>query len=215
MTDTTSCPNCSGEYKDIGKHWYGSMCEYPELNTFQKRLVRGILMGDGSVTVTPPDTTGTFSVTVCERNFLEWVDEKLGCFSCGVYDMSSRDEDWRDTYKVKSRRIPYFSMIRDEWYTDDGKSFPDELSLDRLVLSMWYVTDGGISVDDRWDSYRSYISCYNERNKKEKILSYFDDTPFDPYWSGDKQIYIPAGQTDDFLKWIYGPVPGYKYKWNP
>lgn len=43
------CPNCSGEFINMGQHWKSSNCEYPKLSKYQQDLIRGILMSDGSV----------------------------------------------------------------------------------------------------------------------------------------------------------------------
>lgn len=214
MAGTTECPFCTESYIDIGKHWAGQKCSYPELSDRQLRIIDGTLLGDGCIANTSGNHNARFTLSVCERSFIDWVSDELGCFVSNVSNRGSRKEEWRDQHLLRTVKCPVFNSIRDRWYPDGKKCFPDDIDLDQLVLSMWYVTDGGLSEDNRWNSRRAYISAWNERKNEDKILSYFDSTPFDPYWSGNKQIYIPADQTDEFLEWIEGPIPGYEYKWG-
>lgn len=179
----------------------------------QKNIMFGILMGDGCIY---PTTSGKarFSLSVCEEDFMQWVNDIFGVFTYGVCSIDEGPDRWRTRYSMETRSLPELMEYRENWYPGEEKVFPEDISINKTTISMWYVCDGGISVDSRWDSKRSYIGCSNESKHKEKIISYFDDTPFNPYWGGDQQIWIPAGETEEFLEWIEGPIPGYEYKWS-
>lgn len=207
-----NCPSCEYEGSRLGHHWSMSQnCSEPEFSDRQHQVITGILLGDGSVT-TSDGRKPMFSVEVNERRFVEWVSDELGVFS--THNIIERKfEDKQNTYRINSRRLNQLKEYR-SWYETGEKRFPENLELTPLVLKLWYCTDGGKSVDKRWKKKEyARIASKNESDRKEFILSLFDELPFDANWNDEYRFTFGRKGSYDFWDYIGDPLPGYEYKW--
>lgn len=224
----SECSSCGGIYRNLSFHWRTSDCSYPKISENDKDILKGILMGDGCVTETN-ENCHSMSIDITRPLFLSWLDEKFpALFNQPRLKISSEDRlkkdsedslfgidenrEYKDAYTINSRVHPYFTKMRQKWYSDEGKVFPDDLELTPPLLKMWYVTDGGLSFKngkDKADSVRIYTK--NENHRLEYLCSLFDEVGLRNYKT-EYAINIPA--VDDFFEFIGKEhVPGFEYKW--
>jgi hypothetical protein len=62
---------------------------------------------------------------------------------------NAKEERYHDTYIIWTRTHPYFEDLRERWYPDGDKQFPDDLELTPLRAKLWYLCDGYLDVG-RW-----------------------------------------------------------------
>lgn len=210
----TVCPSCGGSYSKIGLHWTKSNCSV-EPNLRQKEILKGLLLGDGTIVTT--GTTPALHINNTNKEFLEWLDEELGIFSNGVKfhasgeqlaNYNDSDGETSDQYILRTPTNEWFESLS-SWYDNGEKVFP-EFNITQLTAGVWYCCDGTLNTNH--GSHRAMISVANERGNEEKLISMFNNSPVSPSVSG-KTIYFSVKDTLDFLNWIEGPLPGFEYKW--
>ena len=63
------CPLCGGQYSQLATHWSRSKdCSVPDLSGWQREVITGLLMGDGSVVV--PNKNPSLHVKMITEDFL-------------------------------------------------------------------------------------------------------------------------------------------------
>lgn len=227
---STVCPTCSTEYKRIGSHWAQANCPYPQPTDEQMQILKGILLGDGSI----PRTEGNprFVVGMANSEYLEFIDSKFPVLGTGVnlmrdasqsaeysreYDIvpGASSDDYEDIYRWEFRRTPHIKNL-DDWYETGKKIFPEDLDMTPIILKHWFVCDGWTSK--RWENPTVGIAAANEIKSVDKLVSYFDqsDCPSPSHvheGAGKMELRWGAAETKEFFEYIGSPVPGFEYKW--
>lgn len=192
------------------------------INQRQEEIMKGILMGDAWVNK-PENKNARIAIESVNREFLEWLDAELGEITTGVslkntsselayknrkHGYTVNEENYNDIYVLKSRGLPYFNNLY-EWYKSGEKRFPN-VELTSTTLKMWYVCDGSLSEDGY-----AFIYAANENDRKEFILSLFEDLDIDPSFhsGGGGAIGFTKEDTEKLLKYIGEPISGFEYKW--
>lgn len=223
----SKCPECGNVYDRIGQHWAFNESHRPDLTDYQKKVVRGLLLGDGCVSTEGGAANSVFIVEMANEAFISWVDDVFGCLSRG-YKMSktakeSHDgwqqsqmftdrppvENFSDLYRTELRPHPYYTDLR-SWYSTGRKKY----ELDTITgeeMRMWYVSDG--TLDTRSSNRTPFVSITNTVQINDSgFCALFDETPFDVTFSNDK-VRIPPRHTEIFFDYIGDPAPGFEYKW--
>jgi hypothetical protein len=190
-----------------------SNCNEPEITDKQHEIFTGLMMGDGS-TSSSDDRKPYIQVTMKNKEFLNWLDSELGILSTGVREVEGTGfAEGSIYYKLITRRLNSLK-IYDDWYGENGKVFPNDITLSPLTLKIWYCCDGDKSVDNRW-SVKEYarISSHNEVQNKSKINKYFDELNFSPNWNDGGRFTFGRYGSYEFWNYIGEPLPGFEYKW--
>lgn len=218
VEDANSCPNCGKYYDRLSNHW--NKCGEPELSQKQKNIITGAVMSDASVT-----EKGSVSIYNSNKQFLEWVDKKLGFMSYGVYlndsgenrhkrNMKSgfdveRDAEYKDIYRVGCPTHSFTRGMR-ELYKENGKEI-HEIELNPEIIKLWYVGDGGLNWSDDKYAYPE-IRAISQSMFDDELESMFDKFDLDvSVSSGSIRIYSDA---DKFLSLIGEAPDGMEYKWE-
>ena len=187
-------------------------------------------MGDGSVEAY--DNTGRMTLEMINKDFLEWVDSKLGSLSTGVklkfsaetkaklaeedpHIQTLNPENYSDIYKLRTRRHPYFRKLR-EWYSSGCKRFPDDLELTPLITKMWFVCDGSLtkSTHNKYTATeQAYFYTSNESDRIEDIADYFRDLGLTPFCHPEC-IRFRKSDTRWLLDWMGSSPDGFEYKFT-
>lgn len=179
-----------------------------------QEIVTGLLMGDGWVHK-EEGKNASFSIELTNKRFLDWLDQKLGNISTGVRPKKNSDNIFiegkkvdkaKNCYILRTRRLKAFNKFN-SWYSSGEKRFP-EINLTSMILKMWYICDG---------SYSDYPVIYssNENDRKEFVLSFFNNLPLNPNFNkgGGGCLQFKRVETEEFFSYIGEPVPGFEYKW--
>jgi len=220
------CPTCGEEKKHIGKHW--RFCTYPSLSLGKRELIEGMVLGDGSVHNTR--TNNFFTANMTNKKFLEWLDDSLGLFSNGVKLKATGEElaeknksnglidvvnpdEYRDSYILQSKRHPYFNGLRNIYYNNKGKHFPNNLKLTKNMAKMWYVSDGSLMWGDKSGNAGLRIGVRSQMDREEYLISLFNSIGFDIKLNG-WNLQMGNKEAERFLDFLGEPVPGFEYKWE-
>lgn len=228
------CPECGNTYKQIGHHWSQSSCNPPKLTEEQKDIIRGLLMGDGYLQNHDKERKCCVRVEMITEEYLEWVDDKFGILGRGVrLDKTAEEnarkgretghrpdadsEDYSDVYGWESRSLDELEIFAD-WYTAEGKTFPEKIDLTPTVLKHWYCGDGHYN-----NGSHIKISVANERGNKTKINNYFssaalptpsryEETEIE---GGGKRysLYFMVSDSQELFEYMGSAPPGFEYKW--
>lgn len=219
------CQNCGSPKKNLGNHWALSSCEYPKLTQKQKEITIGLLLGDGSL-ITQDGRNPHIQCGMITREYLEYLDNIFGNIGTGVkFQMSANDsarnaveselvdeanpENYSDVYYWKSRANPNFEQFSN-WYTVNGKVFPDSIKLTPTVLKHWYVGDGNYNNDSKVIK----ICCSNEYDNWGKLVNYFKDVGLpEPKDYNQKSICFNKEDSGVLFEYMGEPLPGFRYKW--
>jgi len=218
--NTETCPNCSGTYDSIGRHWTRSKdCEHPPLSQRQKDVSIGLLMGDG--TLYRRFKNAKLACKMTNKEYLEQLENIFGCFSVQS-KLDERGEDrspdgngvvsdnptYQNVYRWFSRAHPWFNTLR-SWYTDSGKVWPRDIELTPTVLKHWYVGDGGLKDDGI-----IRISTVNECENREKIAQYFTNANLpQPQWPEKTRFSFSVDESKELFNYMGKPLRGFEYKW--
>lgn len=210
------CPSCGkSDMSHIGMHISQTDCEWPELSGDSLDVIRGVLMGDGCIWET--GNSAVFEVQTTNPTYLHYLKTRLPDWlttNSGVRLTSVR-EGQRDLYKLSSRSLPLFEEMREEWYPDGEKVFPESVTLNETVLRHWYCTDGGLKWSN--SNHGRYfdgvsLTAMNEIERKDELRERI------PYETGPMNsqgtIVISVNDSKKFLSDIGPFVPGFEYKWE-
>lgn len=209
----SECPKCSDSYKRLSLHFARSECGYPELSERKQELLKGVLMGDGSVEKQSGNRHGRFAVEMINKKFLEWLDSELEWLATGVnkVDQNTRsgsNENWEEIYRLRTRTHPYIDKLN-SWYDSGKKRFPEDLELTPLITKMWYVSDGSLNTNG---SPRSVFYSTNEWDRQDYIIDLFDDIGFS-VTATSESFQLSVTGTQELFDWMGEAPPGFEYKW--
>lgn len=222
------CPSCGSEFDRLGLHWWHGSCPYPDIDEGDRELFIGLLMGDGSIPDRRSDTS-IFHIPMINRRFLQWLDEQLGVLTTGVrlkktaaelaennrrsgFSPEADEGDYHDMYTVWTRSHKFFDELRDQWYTEGKKRFPEDLELTPTRTKYWYLSDGYLDIG-RWGRPRLEIKSRNESNRADALISLFESQGFSPVFHRN-ELRFTCDDTERLLSWMGSPPPGFEYKWE-
>lgn len=207
--DKEACNSCGEEYMRLGAHWRASNCNYPEISDRDLSMIKGILMGDGTIDFS--STLPAIKIEMVNLEYINYVSDRLGNLCSGPTLLKYREEAFMENkmYSIRIRCNPQLNEFN-RWHTGKRKRYPETLNLNSEILRHWYCCDGCLVIGDA-GRYVT-ISCYNEKDRKEFIESLFDDIGFSVNMNG-RIIQFPSKDTDEVLDYMGDPPPGFGYKW--
>lgn len=235
--DIQECPNCEHASPQLGKHWSGDKCRYPELTKHQKDVLTGLLMSDGSINHPNGNQNARFRVDMYEpsKPYLEYLSEEVfpvittqvregetakhsANRRSNTFDMT--EQNCSDMYYLSSRRMPCFNEYLN-WYNDGHKYWPcEDIQINSTIFKHLYVGDGSVYVKDG-TPYIS-IACNDQKPVIDKVIKMFDGwvgkpTVVEGNRNGDREndtkISFNKDQTRRIFERMDEPVPGFQYKW--
>lgn len=227
------CPGCGQWYKRLSTHWSGSSCQHPSFTDYQKEIIIGMMMGDGSRGKTH-DSNNVFQSQMMTKPFLEWVSKELGSHALPVRDFcytpersaekhresgfrpNANADDYHHRYEFRTRSHPFLNDFLNRWYVNKSEIyFPEDIKLTPTILNVWYCCDGGL----QYPKSKGHITI-NNRNQLHRV-SYFEDLFGDIGFNvsvSSGQIRLSNAETPELLDYM-GESPtdvesGFQYKWE-
>jgi len=203
------------------KHMRKLLNEKIENDKYINDVITGLMMSDASATKNTDTRNTQIQIEMVNKEFLEYIRNILGPLATDVktYTKTNKTENEGEftieVYKLRTRRLKSFNKYRDDWYINNEKIFPvKDIELNPTILKMWYVGDGDISTDKRWNiKHYARITSVNEFNRKENINNLFNSLSFEPNWNDGPRFTFGLEGSKEFWKYIGEPTPGYEYKW--
>ena len=193
-----------------------------ENDDYINEVLTGLMMSDASATKNTEKRNTMIQLEMVNEEFVDYIREILGPLATDVKTYTrtnktdlSNDEFTIQVYKLRTRRLKGFNKYRNEWYDNGNKIFPiKNIELTPTVLKMWYVGDGDMSTDKRWNTkHYARITSLNEIDRQEDINCLFKDLPFEPNWNDGPRFTFGLEGSKEFWDYIGKKVPGYEYKW--
>lgn len=223
------CPNCGNKYEKLGQHFSVGSCDFPEIEDSKKEILSGLLMGDAYI---KKSKYNSMIVSMCNEEFLEWLDNRLGWVSSGVirvrtaknsaknnresgFRPNAKEKDYSDVYRLTTFSHPLFNRMRNNWYSPEGKKFNMlKVTLSPEQLRMWYVSDGGLLERENRNPY-AYFRLDSQKNLSENISELLEEIGIENnVRDGGNVIATTTESTPEILAYMGEPVPGFEYKWG-
>lgn len=94
------CEQCDRSFQSLSLHWSRNQhCSYPPVADSITEVVRGCLLGDGSLD-SPNDGAPALRISSMRRDHLTWVHEQLDWLLRGI------THDSRDAYRLRTMSHP-------------------------------------------------------------------------------------------------------------
>lgn len=215
------CPNCGKYKKSLGTHWnLAKDCYYPDMTQLQLDTVTGLMLSDG--TLTRNYKNPVLQVKMVNREYLEHLSDLFGAIGLEVklhktsyeqaemnrnsgFHTNARGDNYQDVYRWMTRAHPDLNRFRG-WYTDDGKVFPDNVTISPQLLKTWYAGDGDLQDGSR-------VRLASATQNMRKITSYFADSGIpEPNFSGHK-VYWSTEDSKTVFEYMGAAPLGFEYKW--
>lgn len=192
------------------------------LNSFQKEVIQGALLGDGSLTSGRKNSSFVYISKVKEH--VQFVCHSLedyaipSCFysESDVYDYRTNKKYHKTTFKTQANIT--FTQLRDKWYKNNIKHIPNDLKLTSTNCLIWYLGDGSLTKYSTKSSQRIYFATnsFMEEEIQDILIPQLKD--FEPTIQLNNRqpvLFIPRRKILDFLNFI-GPCPveAYRHKWD-
>ncbi len=144
-------------------------CDIVQLTSYQKMIIYGSLLGDGSVVKGKEDKNHRFSEahSVKQKDYLLFKHKILKPFS-GKFIEYPRKDGGRDV-KFSTKAHFYFNELRKMFYDENGRKVIKYATLKKithpLALAIWFGDDG----NKEKDSYRIATGAYNIKEINDLI----------------------------------------------
>lgn len=198
---TVKCPYCDSDdsYDKIGIHWTNSACPGPQLNSRQRQIIHGLLLG-GAEVVEPEGAGKNVSIRVnTDRDaFIDWLEEEFGPLM--------RENKW----SAETRKSAVFNKYAD--------LEPEDLMETPLVLRVWYALGGTSFIDDgKWQLELSAPNSVATPQYIRDELMKGTDIPWEakPDMENPRVIVEGEDHVKNILESLGPPIPGYEYRWFP
>jgi len=229
------CPECGNNYEAMGIHWNSSPTHRPNISKYQKEVITGLLMGDGSINRS--HKTPFLEVNMTSKNYLKYLDDIFGILSTGVkyrisaknmakkdrergFNSEAKEENYSDQYRLKTRSHPELQQFAN-WYSTGEKVWPADIELTPTVLKHWYCGDG--TWESRGTSNCISFAVANEIDNTDKIDKLFTNVgmPSPSNYNKSKRndgtfkcnAVFTVNGSHDLWEYMGEPLPDFHYKW--
>ncbi len=129
-----------------------------DLSAYQRELIFGSLLGDGTLTNISDNANSAFKKLQKHEEHVSWLAKELSPYSREkIYEgkrvtmpvrqvgkvVNVASDSSARYYVMRTIAHPVFTSMRRIWYNEDGlKVVPRNLTLTPLILAIWYVDDG-------------------------------------------------------------------------
>ena len=113
------------------------------LAQFQKSLIIGTILGDGYLRIVPGRKNAFLEInhSFSQKEYVDWKFKKLQNI-CKSKPKMRKGNGNRIAYRFYTKQYPELTEIYKSFYKDSKKIVPDNLKLDVIALSVWFMDDG-------------------------------------------------------------------------
>jgi len=113
------------------------------LTQFQKSVISGCLLGDGYLRIMPGRKNAFLEInhSFGAREYVEWKFQELKSI-CKSEPVKRKGNGKRIAYRFFTRQHPELTKLYGKFYQGKRKIIPDDLKIDSVILSVWFMDDG-------------------------------------------------------------------------
>lgn len=173
----------------------------------------GTLLGDGYLRIIPGKFNAFLEInhSIKQKEYVDWKYEQLQNIS-GKAPIKRSGKNGRVAYRFYTRQLPYLTYLHNYFYEAGIKVVPNDLMLDSIMLSVWFMDDGS-----RCGKNDIYLNTQQfSRGNQYKLIDKLRDLGIEAKLNKDKKyrrIRILKASIED-LKDIIMPhiIPCMEYK---
>lgn len=190
-----------------------------------REVIKGCLLGDGSLDL--GSTNACLRMSMANEAFLNWLGQTY--LEPIVADIShtrtpekgakkarksgfrpnAKAENYSHIYQIRTYRLSSLTDMRNKWYPNGKKRFPDDLELTPLSAKIWYCGDGGINIS----KCTCGITSKNEKERGSYLEQLFQEKGFNVRYNNKETIRL-GKESSSFLEWTGQAPKGFEYKWE-
>jgi hypothetical protein len=156
------------------------------LAQFQKSLIIGTILGDGYLRIVPGRKNAFLEInhSFSQKEYVDWKFEKLKNI-CNSGPISRKGNGNRIAYRFYTKQYPELTEIYNNFYKNGNKIVPDNLKLDAISLSVWFMDDGS-----KCGKSNFYLNTQQfSKNNQIKLINYLKDLGLNASLNKDKNYY--------------------------
>lgn len=113
------------------------------LTQLQRSVIIGTLLGDGHLRTFPGRRNALLEInhSFCQKEYVDWKYSTLANVSASPPKMRKGNQG-RVAYRFHSKQLPELTELHRLFYGNSKKAIPDGLTLDPIMLAVWYMDDG-------------------------------------------------------------------------
>ena len=152
----------------------------------QKSLIIGTILGDGYLRIIPGRKNAFLEInhSFSQKEYVNWKFEKLQNI-CISGPKIRKGNGNRIAYRFYTKQCPSLTELYNNFYKDGYKIVPDDLKLDALSLSVWFMDDGSKCGNSNF-----YLNTQQfNRNHQIKLLDCLEKVGLKANLNKDKNYY--------------------------
>jgi len=188
------------------------------LTQFQESLIIGTILGDGYLRIIPGRKNAFLEInhSFSQKEYVDWKFEKLQNI-CVSPPKKRKGNENRIAYRFYTKQYPELTEIYNNFYKNGKKIIPNDLKLDAVSLSVWFMDDG--SKCSNSDFYLNTQQFSKE--DQLKLLDYLKEVGLVATLNKDKNyhrirfISSSISKLKELVKETIIPSMYYKISYNP
>lgn len=115
------------------------------LTQYQKSIIIGSILGDGYIRKIRGRSEAFLEInhSVLQQDYVDWKYKALANITKSAPKKRLGNEG-RIAYRFFTKQHTYLSYLLEKYYQDHIKIIPNNLSLNPLILAVWYMDDGSM-----------------------------------------------------------------------
>ncbi len=188
------------------------------LTQLQRSVIIGSLLGDGYLRTFPKRKNALLEInhSYKQKEYVDWKYSVLRNVSASAPKMRKGNGD-RIAYRFYSKQLAELTELYKQFYKDGKKIIPENLAIDSIVLSVWFMDDGSRCRD--CDVYLNTQQFSTEDQKR--LIGALSEMGLRTNLNKDKTYYrlrflkSSLPKLRGLLKDIVVPSMRYKLSYNP
>jgi hypothetical protein len=118
------------------------------LTKFERSIIIGSILGDGYLRIIPGRSDAFLEInhSIKAKDYVDYKYNSLKSI-CKSQPIERSTNEGRTAYRFFTRQHKELSILYKKFYENNRKIIPDDLVLDPVSLSIWYMDDGSRSRD--------------------------------------------------------------------
>ena len=156
------------------------------LTQYQKSLIIGTMLGDGYLRIIPGRRNAFLEInhSFSQKQYTDWKFEKLQNI-CISKPKIRKGNGNRIAYRFYTKQHPELTEFYNKFYKNGYKIVPDNLKLDVITLSVWFMDDGSKCGNSNF-----YLNTQQfNKDHQIKLLNYLEKIGLKANLNKDKNYY--------------------------
>ena len=156
------------------------------LTQTQRSIIIGTLLGDGYLRIVPgrKDAFLEINHSFFQKEYVDWKYEMLKAL-CKSGPKARASNGTRIAYRFNTRQHPEITELHTSFYGERRKSIPSSLTLNPIMLAVWFMDDGSKCSEDNVYLNTQQFTMSDQKRCQELLLEMGIETTLNrdkEYW---------------------------------